>query len=391
MNMMRHLKVPNADVELVFNLLKQNCWHANDMLIHASDNGNNRLIPLNDNFPIELSREFLEYEIINCEGKSDTRVDPNWLNHLSKLIKKQIYNKYIQLWPSSHEFIGDMMIVRIDEEILKFSSQIAQAKLEAHPKLRLVMSDGGVLGELRIRELKIIGVREENKLILQNIPTNLRNTKVIVKESGREILCDPSKAYFSTKLQTERQETLFFAKKLHDLLGRKINVCDPFCGVGPALASLLSENNLVDNLLASDLNPDAIEILFENLTKWDKKSYNSLSKNLQWLYPDRLVGVADAIDVSSNENYIGKWDLLIINLPHRTLELLPKLLTLLDTNSPSLIRGRVVVEESNIDSINKKLNLILPNILQGSKKPELQIKRDYSSKLRLCSFEAWLE
>jgi hypothetical protein len=73
------------------------------------------------------------------------------------------------------------------------------------------------------------------------------------------------------------------------------------------------------------------------------------------------------------------------------LELLPKLLTLLDTNSPSLIRGRVVVEESNIDSINKKLNLILPNILQGSKKPELQIKRDYSSKLRLCSFEAWLE
>jgi tRNA G37 N-methylase Trm5 len=391
MNMMRHLKVPNVDVELVFNLLKQNCWHANDMLIHASDNGNNRLIPLNDNFPTELSREFLEYEIINCEGKSDTRVDPNWLNHLSKLIKKQIYNKYIQLWPSSHEFIGDMMIVRIDEEILKFSSQIAQAKLEAHPKLRLVMSDGGVLGELRIRELKIIGVREENKLILQNIPTNLRNTKVVVKESGREILCDPSKAYFSTKLQTERQETLFFAKKLHDLLGRKINVCDPVCGVGPALASLLSENNLVDNLLASDLNPDAIEILFENLTKWDKKSYNSLSKNLQWLYPDRLVGVADAIDVSSNENYIGKWDLLIINLPHRTLELLPKLLTLLDTNSPSLIRGRVVVEESNIDSINKKLNLILPNILQGSKKPELQIKRDYSSKLRLCSFEAWLE
>ena len=355
MNMMRHLNVPNADVELVFNLLKQNCWHANDMLIHASDDGNYRLIPLNDNFPTESSREFLEYEIINCEGKPDTRIDPNWLNHLSKLIKKQIFNKYIQLWPSSHEFIGDMMIVKIDEEILKFSSQIAQAKLEAHPKLRLVMSDGGVLGELRIRELKIIGVREENKLILQNIPINLCNTKVIVKESGREILCDPSKAYFSTKLQTERQETLFFAKKLHNLLGRKINVCDPFCGVGPALASLLSENNLVVNLLASDLNPDAIEILFENLTKWDKKSYTSLSKNLQWLYHDRLVGVADAIDVSSNENYIGKWDLLIINLPHRTLELLPKLLPLLDTNSPSLIRGRVVVEESNIDSIIKNL------------------------------------
>ena len=200
------------------------------------------------------------------------------------------------------------MIVRIDEKILQFSSQIAQAKLEAHPKLRLVMSDGGVLGELRIRELRIIGVREGNKLILQNIPKNLHNTKVIVKESGREILCDPSKAYFSTKLQTERQETLFFAKKLHDLLGRKINVCDPFCGVGPALASLLSENNLVGNLLASDLNPDAIEILFENLTKWDKKSYNSLSNR-----PDLVNDISDLSDVDTQgtpptPGQVLKWD-----------------------------------------------------------------------------------
>jgi len=41
--------------------------------------------------------------------------------------------------------------------------------------------------------------------------------------------------------------------------------------------------------------------------------------------------------------------------------------------------------------VNKKINDILPPIAAGKPKPELIIKRDYSSSLRLCSFEAWIE
>jgi len=57
----------------------------------------------------------------------------------------------------------------------------------------------------------------------------------------------------------------------------------------------------------------------------------------------------------------------------------------------SLIRGRVIVAESDIPSANEKINQILPSIAVGKSKPELKIKRDYSSTLRLCSFEAWIE
>ena len=197
--------------------------------------------------------------------------------------------------------------------------------------------------------------------------------------------------YFSTNLQTERLETLRFAKELRKELKRPLAVCDPFCGVGPALSTLIAEDGLVGNILASDLNVAAVELLFENLQRWDKRDYPIESENLQRYYDDRIVGLADATKISLNPEYAGKWDLLLVNLPHRTVEFLPKLVPLLNRTNTSMIRGRVIVAESEIPLINQKINQILPPIATGKPRPELKIKRDYNSALRLCSFEAWIE
>ena len=80
----------------------------------------------------------------------------------------------------------------------------------------------------------------------------------------------------------------------------------------------------------------------------------------------------------------------MFNLPHRTSELLPSLVPLLDLRSPSLIRGRAIVAELEIDAANAAIRSALPNRLEGAPEPVLRIKRDYSSTLRLCSFEAWI-
>lgn len=388
--MMQHLQVPNRDVEYVFSILKKNNLLAEGKLIYPSIDRKFRLIPLSENIP-NIPKELSKYEVIYAKYKVDNRIDTNWLTHLSLLINIDDFEKFQQLWPSSHEFVRDMMIIKLDKTILQFSSQIAKAKLMAHQNLRLILSDQGVMGELRIRELMPIAVRHKNTIITENIPNELCNTKVTVKESGLEIICDPKKAYFSTKLQTERQETLSFAKELRDMLGRKINVCDPFCGVGPAISSLLNQQDLVNNLLSSDLNPEAVQLLFENLTKWDKKPYPSEAVDVEWVYPNRLVGTGDVVKLVTNTEYLGRWDMILINLPHRTLELLPLIIPLLDTSSASLIRGRIVVEEKDIDTTNKIIQEILPKCIHNKPKPKLTIKRDYSSKLRLCSFEAWLE
>jgi tRNA G37 N-methylase Trm5 len=211
----------------------------------------------------------------------------------------------------------------------------------------------------------------------------------VVKESGRHIICDPTRAYYSTKLQTERLETLAYAKELRKEIGEPLRVCDPFCGVGPALACLIGVDGLIGDILAADLNPDAAEIMIENFSKWDRTEYE-FTGELKRYSETRLLGVGDATRLSENENLIGNWNLILMNLPHRTIDFLPNIVPLLDRSKVSMIRGRVVVKESEIAEANASIVAALPPLLENKPLPELRIKRDYSASLRLCSFEAWI-
>tara|TARA_Y100000746_G_scaffold43739_1_gene33147 strand:- start:3006 stop:4196 length:1191 start_codon:yes stop_codon:yes gene_type:complete len=391
MKVMRHLLVPNKKVQDTLTEITKYDWLSKEHRIFSSEDGKSRLIPLSISADINLPNPLSDFEIIFSEGKPNQAIDTDWWNHLEELVGKNTVIEHQESWPSSHEFFGDMMIVRIDDSIKKYTTEIARAKLLSHPFIRLVLSDSGVMGELRIRDLKPIGARKNSKIYFENIPSELTRTKVSVKESGKYISCDPKIAYYSTKLQSERLETLRFAKELRKELNRPLAVCDPFCGVGPALSTLIGEEGLVDKILASDLNEEAVKLLFENLQRWDKREYPSESTRIQEYYDNRIVGLADATKLSDNPEYFGKWDLVLVNLPHRTIEFLPRLIPLLNRRNISLIRGRVIVAESEISSANEKINQILPPIVANKPKPELKIKRDYSSALRLCSFEAWID
>ncbi len=390
MKVMRHLSVPNQQVEHTLDFMREQNLLAPGMRVFAAEDDNSRLIPIDSGAALVLPTELADYPIIEHEGRTDERIDTDWWAHLRNLLGDEIVEAGGEAWPSSHEFFADMMIVRLEEEVAQYSSEIATAKLLSHPHIRLVLSDAGVLGELRIRDLTPIGARLEDKILVKQIPEDVASTRVLVKESGRSILCDPTRAYFSTKLQSERLETLGLAKQLRSLLDRPLRVCDPFCGVGPALATLLGEPDLVGGLLATDLNPDAVELLFDNLRRWDRKEYPVGPTPVTNLHHDRIAGLADATELQHNPELIGRWDLLLVNLPHRTIEFLPALIPLLDRTNTSMIRGRVIVAESEIEDANEAIQNALPPRLQGTPDPTLKIKRDYSSTLRLCSFEAWI-
>jgi len=391
--MMRHLVVPNREVEAVLGHIRARGWGSLSHRVFSSEDGYSRLIPLDPGAPLELPTT-LEYPIEMHEGLPDEKMETNWLTLLSSEIGEGIIEEKGEAWPSNHEFIGDLMIVRIDEEVSEYTDSIARAKLGAHPHIRLLLADDGVEGEFRIRQLRPIGARLSDRILagptLEFAPPELLTTEVAVKESGRVIRCDPVRAYFSTKLQTERLETLSLAKELREEIGRPLRVADPFCGVGPALATLLGEPKLVSDILATDLNPNAIELLITNLSKWDRRPYPEGAIELQQVHENRLVGLADALTLSENLEIAGKWDLVLVNLPHRTIEFLPSIIPLLDRSSPSMIRGRVIVEESEIEQANQTIRAMLPNLMPDKPQPSLKIKRDYSSSLRLCSFEAWV-
>tara|TARA_B100000674_G_scaffold223382_1_gene183221 strand:- start:64 stop:1242 length:1179 start_codon:yes stop_codon:yes gene_type:complete len=387
---MRHLRVPNRDVEMILGLLREREWLASDMRVFSHDNAEFRLLPIDPASPIALPAPFDKYETEVHEGCPDNRIDSDWWNHLTNLLGPEVISSHGESWPSSHEFISDMMIVRIDGGLEVFSAQIAEAKLLSHPHIRLILNDEGVQGELRIRKLTPIGARVDGKIVTEAIPDSVSSTRVLVRESGKSIACDPSKAYFSTKLQSERLETLALARELREVLGRPLRVCDPFCGVGPSLAILLSEPGLVGDVLASDLNPNAVELLMDNLRRWDDRRYPAEPAPISRIFDDRIIGVADAMQLRTNPEFVGVWDLLIVNLPHRTLDILHSLVPLLNRETPSVVRGRVIVSENEIEYANLSINRDLPDSLEGYPEPTLKIKSDYSSKLRLCSFQAWI-
>lgn len=391
---MRHLVVPNREVEAVLGLVRGRGWGAVGFRVFSSEDGRARLIPLDASAPIELPTALAGFEVQMHEGLADERVETDWLALLASEVDEAIIEAKGEAWPSNHEFVGDLMIVRIEEGVAEYTDSIARAKLGAHPHIRLLLADDGVEGEFRIRQLRPIGARLADRVLagasLEFAPPELLSTEVAVKESGRVIRCDPTRAYFSTKLQTERLETLALAKELRAELDRPLRVADPFCGVGPALATLLGEPGLVSYLLAADLNPDAVELLFTNLSKWDKRPYPQDSAELHRVHEDRLVGLADATKLADDQAIAGKWDLVLVNLPHRTIEFLPKLIPLLDRSGPAMIRGRAIVEEAAIEEANRAIREALPPTMSGKPEPALRIKRDYSASLRLCSFEAWI-
>lgn len=389
MNVMRHLMVPNRQVESVISLLRERNLLVDGYRITQSNNGTARLIPVSFSNKDNFSPIFDDYELVEREGESDNRIDSDWWSHLADLIDQETIDEFGDSWPNAHEFIGDMMILRIEDAIKDYKEQIALAKLTAPPHIRLVLEDEGVFGEFRIRKLTPLGARANDKILTSNIPVELSHTRVVVKESGRHIICDPTRAYYSTKLQTERLETLAYAKELRKEIGEPLRVCDPFCGVGPALAYLIGEDGLIGDILAADLNPDAAEIMIENFSKWDRTEYE-FTGELKRYSETRLLGVGDATRLSENENLIGNWNLILMNLPHRTIDFLPNIVPLLDRSKVSMIRGRVVVKESEIAEANASIVAALPPLLENKPLPELRIKRDYSASLRLCSFEAWI-
>ena len=114
--------------------------------------------------------------------------------------------------PNSFDCIGDLIIVKIEDELLQYKHQIGEALLKVNRNVRLVLMDGGVKGELRIRELEPIA--------------GSGSTETRHKESGVTMITDPAKVYFNPRLATE---CMHVASRVKD--GETI--IDMFAGVAP--------------------------------------------------------------------------------------------------------------------------------------------------------------
>ena len=177
-----------------------------------------------------------------------------------------------------HELVGGIEILQEDDLVG------AEKILASRPSLHTaVYAKGEVSGEYRTREFTILAGR----------PT----TRTQLTEHGHRFTVDLAGAYFSARLSTERQRLL-------DQVQEGEVILDMFAGVGPFAITLAEKAALV---VAADLNPQAIELMLENI--WQNRARNVLPV------------LADARRLSSVLPW--KFDRIVMNLPLAGTEFLP--------------------------------------------------------------------
>ena len=187
---MRHLIVPSRETSLWRDKLSANGWLSKGYGIHNLDNY--RGIPLNETAPETIEGlEVRELEPISSGPQ-------HWTNRLDN----ELFQQYRDYWPMSHDQIGDVIIVKIPEQIIQFSKDIGKAMLEQHSSVRIVCADNGVKGKFRVRELTTLATRDNE------------STKTKVREHGNEFWIDPSLVCYSPRLATERLDNLETVKQL---------------------------------------------------------------------------------------------------------------------------------------------------------------------------------
>ncbi|MCX6650642.1 MAG: class I SAM-dependent methyltransferase family protein [Methanomassiliicoccales archaeon] len=192
------------------------------------------------------------------------------------------------LLPTAFDTLGDIAIIRLPDELLPYSGEIGKALMSAFPRLRSVFMDHGVAGELRVRDLEVIAGED-------------RSDTVHV-EYGLRFKVDPRKAYFNSRLANER-------RRVASLVTDGEVVVDMFSGVGP-FAIMIARNAKPGLVYAIDLNPEAVELMRENV---------ELNK------ADRVVPLEG--DARQWVFDIPCADRVIMNLPHSAIDFFADALT----------------------------------------------------------------
>ncbi|MFQ6128440.1 MAG: class I SAM-dependent methyltransferase family protein [Thermoplasmata archaeon] len=183
--------------------------------------------------------------------------------------------------PKSFDIIGDIVIIKLAEELLPFSEELGRAMMEAYEGVRTVAVDEGVKGDFRVRKIRVIYGNE--------------SLETVHRAYGVGFEVDLSKCYFSPRIATETW-------RIAGEVERDEVVVDMFCGVGPFTLTIAKHAN-PRRIYAIDSNPHAIRYLERNIAR------NKIV-NVKPVLGDSRDVMEEIMDASR----------VIIDLPHSSLE-----------------------------------------------------------------------
>lgn len=183
------------------------------------------------------------------------------------------------LLPSAFDVVGDIIVVKVPDELLAHKAEVGRALLEANKGARTVLLDRGVAGRERVRQVEVLA--GEANTVAEHV------------ENGLRLRVDLATCYFSPRLATERQ-------RVAEQVQQGEVVLDLFAGVGP-FSVLMAKLGNAQRVYAVDVNPDAVRYLEENARR------NKVEDKVR-----AILGDAAAIAPTLR----GQCDRVLLNLPH---------------------------------------------------------------------------
>ncbi|MDA4130509.1 MAG: class I SAM-dependent methyltransferase family protein, partial [Thaumarchaeota archaeon] len=228
---------------------------------------------------------------------------------LKSVLRGRLSDREINLLSSSFDIIGDIVIIKIPDELASKQALIGEEILSHAKNVKTVLKqDSDVSGEFRIRSVSLIAGEEKYE--------------TIYKESGISIKVDVRQVYFSPRLSTERL-------RLRSLAVDGEKVLNMFAGVGTfSFVIAKTKNCVIDSI---DKNPEAIRLAVDSL---------KLNKHLAGKVNPVL---SDATDYS--ENHKGEFDRILMPLPERSKDFLKAAVLACKVNSEAVIHYYVHVPE----------------------------------------------
>jgi len=226
-------------------------------------------------------------------------------------------DKVKQYLPSSFDIIGDIALIKLDENVKQYKTEIGESIIKTNNNIRTVCMVEPVSGEYRTRDIKIIA--GENK------------TKTTHKEFGLSFLVDIKKVYFSPRLANER-------KRISDMIRNNEIIVDMFTGVAPFPIMIAKYSN-AKKVFAVDKNKDAIELAKINVRR------NRVYDKIKLIHGDSK----NVTDLISKEGNV-KVDRIIMNLPFSSYEYF--------THTANLMKKECILHYYEIlkeDKINERI------------------------------------
>lgn len=164
---------------------------------------------------------------------------------IKEAVADRVPHHLLEMVPSSFDVIGDIAVVEVREELMKYGAEIARGIMTMCPSLKTVLAKAGpVSGEFRVRGYTYLAGEKK--------------TVTLHRENGCIFELDVARVYFSPRLGTER------IRVVSQVRGEEL-VVDMFAGVGPFSIEIARHRGA--RIIAVEINPDAYEFLRRNIIR----------------------------------------------------------------------------------------------------------------------------